>query len=164
MVRLFSCLVPKADVRPVVDFEGERTEVRLTAPGHPWVPLTAPRAAAAPGKVVGASSVMLVKLAYGRSGDKGDSANIAVIARKPEFLPIIREQLTESRVAEWFAHLVEGSVARYDVPGLRAVNFVLQRALDGGGAASLRPDTQGKSYAQLLLTMPIEVPPGLEVS
>jgi len=164
MVRLFSCLVPKEDVRVIVDFEDKRMDVPATIPADPFVTPSVPQACPTPPSVAGARTVMLVKLAYGRSGDKGDSANIAVIARKPEFLPIIREQLTESRVAEWFAHLVEGSVARYDVPGLRAVNFVLQRALDGGGAASLRPDTQGKSYAQLLLTMPIEVPPGLEVS
>ncbi|HWU25405.1 MAG TPA: acyclic terpene utilization AtuA family protein, partial [Rhizomicrobium sp.] len=164
MVRLFSCLVPKKDVQPIVDFEGERIEIPIPVPAAPFVPQPPPKTASNPTKVPGAHSVALVKLAYGRSGDKGDSANIAIIARKPEFLPIIREQVTEARVAEWFAHLVEGPVTRYDVPGLRAVNFVLERALDGGGAASLRPDTQGKSYAQLLLAMPIEVPPGLRLS
>jgi hypothetical protein len=163
MVRLFSCLVPKSDIQMVVDFEGARIDIPAPIPAEPFVALAAPKATAAPKPVAGARKTPLVKLAYGRSGDKGDSANIAIIARKPEYLPIIRAQLTEARVAEWFAHLVDGSVVRYDVPGLNAVNFVLERALDGGGAASLRPDTQGKSYAQLLLAMPIETPADLRI-
>jgi hypothetical protein len=102
--------------------------------------------------------VPLIRLAWGRSGDKGDSSNIGIIARRPEWLPLLREQLTEARVADWLAHLVRGSVTRYDVPGICALNFLCTRALDGGGMASLRNDPLGKGMAQILLTMPVRVP------
>ena len=102
--------------------------------------------------------VPLIRLAWGRSGDKGDSSNIGIIARRPEWLPLLREQLTESAVAAWLAHLVRGSVTRYDVPGIHAMNFLCTRALDGGGMASLRNDPLGKGMAQILLSMPVRVP------
>ena len=91
----------------------------------------------------------LEDLAYARSGDKGDSCNIGVIARHPAYLPYIRQQLTEERVAEFFAHHLEGKVHRFDVPGIHGVNFLLENSLGGGGIASLRPDPLGKSYAQV---------------
>ena len=100
----------------------------------------------------------LIRLAWGRSGDKGDNSNIGIIARKPEWLPLLREQLTEARVAQWLAHLVQGTVTRYDVPGIHAMNFLCTRALDGGGMASLRNDPLGKGMAQILLTIPVRVP------
>jgi hypothetical protein len=102
--------------------------------------------------------VPLIRLAWGRSGDKGDSSNIGIIARRPEWLALLREQLTEARVAQWLAHLVQGSVTRYDLSGIPAMNFVCTRALDGGGMASLRNDPLGKGMAQILLTMPVQVP------
>jgi hypothetical protein len=104
------------------------------------------------------AEVPLIRLAWGRSGDKGDSSNIGVLARRPEWLPLLREQLTEARVAQWLAHLVQGSVTRYDVPGIHALNFLCTRALDGGGMASLRNDPLGKGMAQILLSMPVRVP------
>jgi hypothetical protein len=111
------------------------------------------------------ATVPLIRLAWGRSGDKGDTSNIGIIARKPEWLPLLREQLTEERVAQWLAHLVQGTVTRFDVPGIHAMNFLCTRALDGGGMASLRNDPLGKGMAQILLTMPVQVPqdffPGL---
>jgi hypothetical protein len=102
--------------------------------------------------------VPLIGVAWGRSGDKGDSSNIGIIARRPEWLPLLREQLTEQRVAQWLAHLVRGSVTRFDVPGIHAMNFLCMQALDGGGMASLRNDPLGKGMAQILLTMPVRVP------
>jgi hypothetical protein len=102
--------------------------------------------------------VPLVRIAWGRSGDKGDSSNIGIIARRPEWLPLLREQLTADRVAHWLAHLVRGSVTRYDVPGIHAMNFLCTQALDGGGMASLRNDPLGKGMAQILLAMPVQVP------
>jgi hypothetical protein len=102
--------------------------------------------------------VPLIGVAWGRSGDKGDSSNIGIIARRPEWLPLLREQLTEQRVAHWLAHLVRGSVTRFDVPGIHAMNFLCTQALDGGGMASLRNDPLGKGMAQILLTMPVRVP------
>jgi hypothetical protein len=101
--------------------------------------------------------VPLIRLAWGRSGDKGDTSNIGIIARRPEWLPLLREQLTEDRVAQWLAHLVQGTVTRFDVPGIHALNFLCTRALDGGGMASLRNDALGKGMAQILLSMPVRV-------
>jgi hypothetical protein len=102
--------------------------------------------------------VPLLVLARGRSGDKGDTANIGVLARRPEFLPMIGFALTAAAVGQYLGHLIEGDVERYDWPGLHGYNFVLHRALGGGGAASLRHDPQGKSYAQILMDFPISVP------
>jgi hypothetical protein len=107
--------------------------------------------------------VPLVRLAWGRSGDKGDSANIGILARRPEYLPFIRAALSADAVAQWFAHLVQGPVHRYEWPGLDGLNFLLERALGGGGIASLRIDPQGKAYAQMLLDFPIPVPATLEL-
>ena len=102
--------------------------------------------------------VPLVRLAWGRSGDKGDLSNIGLIARRPEWLPLLRAQLTPQRVHEWLAHLVEGEVTRYEVPGIDAFNVLCTRALDGGGMASLRNDPLGKGMGQILLAMPVPVP------
>ncbi|MEP1593663.1 MAG: acyclic terpene utilization AtuA family protein, partial [Halieaceae bacterium] len=106
-------------------------------------------------------AVPLERLAFARSGDKGDNANIGLIARKPEYLPYIYEQVTAQAVEDYFAHLVEGEVERFDLPGFNAFNFFLTEALGGGGAGSVRTDCQGKSLAQQLLSMKLMVPPGL---
>ena len=111
-------------------------------------------------------SVSLIQLAWGRSGDKGNKANIGIIARRPEYLPFIWSALCESRVAECFDHFLapqsEGCsadlVERYLMPGIHGINFLLHEVLGGGGVASLRNDPQGKGYAQLLLSMPIDIP------
>jgi hypothetical protein len=102
--------------------------------------------------------VPLVRLAWGRSGDKGDAANIGILARKHQYLPFIRAALTEPAVAAWFAHLVKGSVQRFDLPGMQALNFLLHEALGGGGIASVRMDSQGKAFAQMLLDFPVPIP------
>ena len=102
--------------------------------------------------------VPLIRLAWARSGDKGDTSNIGVIARRPEWLPLLRAQLTEARVAEHLAHLVKGPVTRHEVPGIHAFNFVCEQALGGGGMASLRNDPLGKGMGQILLAMPVRVP------
>jgi len=103
-------------------------------------------------------TVPLVKLAWGRSGDKGNSSNIGIIARKPEYLPAIRQAVTAEAVKRHMAYAVEGRVQRFDLPGIGGVNFLLQEALGGGGIASLRNDPQGKAFAQMLLDLPVEVP------
>lgn len=107
------------------------------------------------------TSFPLVRLAYARSGDKGDVANIGVIARRPEFLPILRRELTAERVRTYFDHLVRGRVERFELPGIGAFNFVLDGALGGGGMASLRTDPLGKGMAQMLLDIDIPVPAAL---
>jgi hypothetical protein len=105
-----------------------------------------------------AVDVPLIRLAWGRSGDKGDTANIGVLARRREFMPAIGAALTPQSVSAYLAHLVTGPVERFDWPGLNGWNFVLRRALGGGGIASLRYDPQGKSYAQILMDFPVRVP------
>jgi hypothetical protein len=114
--------------------------------------------AAAPAVAGPLVEVPLVRVAYARSGDKGDTSNIGVIARRAEWLPLLREQLGAERVRGWLGHLVHGTVTRYDLPGLHAMNFVCTQALDGGGMASLRNDPLGKGMAQILLTLPVQVP------
>jgi len=106
-------------------------------------------------------TVPLIKLAYGRSGDKGNSANIGILARKPEYVAILRDQLTADAVKQYFAHFVEGRVERFEIPGLQGFNFLMHSALGGGGVASLRYDPQGKMLAQVLMDFPISVPTAL---
>ncbi|WHZ12291.1 MAG: Terpene utilization protein AtuA [Burkholderiaceae bacterium] len=105
-----------------------------------------------------AIEVPLIRLAWARSGDKGDTSNIGVIARRPEWLPLLRAQLTPERVREHLVHLVKGKVVRHEVPGIHAFNFVCEQALGGGGMASLRNDPLGKGMGQILLALPVRVP------
>ena len=106
--------------------------------------------------------VPLIALAWGRSGDKGNKANVGIIARKPEYLPYINAALTNAAVRKRFAHFLADdsskSVERFFLPGSNAINFLLHDVLGGGGVASIRNDPQGKGYAQLLLAGPIAVP------
>ena len=103
----------------------------------------------------------LIALAYGRSGDKGDNANIGIFARKPEYRPVLDAEVTEEAVARYFAHRIEGPVTRWRLPGINGFNFLLRRALGGGGMASLKADPLAKAYAQMLLDMPVRIPAGL---
>jgi hypothetical protein len=103
------------------------------------------------------SQVPLFRIAHARSGDKGDISNVGVIAIEARWYPVLLRELTPERVKNWFAQAVEGNVTRYELPNLNAVNFVMERALDGGGTLSLRVDAQGKTHAGFLLMMPIEV-------
>ncbi|MDB5826601.1 MAG: terpene utilization protein AtuA [Variovorax sp.] len=163
VVRLFSFLKRSADIEATVLLDGVEHAVPRARPAAADASI-APRQT--PGPVDAGDSdptarvavVPLVSLAYARSGDKGDTSNIAVLARSESFLPVLARQLTESRVKAYLSHLVDGAVVRYDWPGLRGFNFLLHEALGGGGAASLRYDPQGKSHAQILLEFPIEVP------
>jgi len=106
-------------------------------------------------------SVPLICLALARSGDKGDSSNIAIIARDPACVRILRREVTVERMAEHFRDLVSGPVRRFEAPGLNAFNFLLENALGGGGMASLRIDPQGKAYGQMALEMTVNVPADL---
>lgn len=100
----------------------------------------------------------LIAIAFARSGDKGDRANVGVAARHPDFLPLIAGQVTADAVKTWLGHLVSGPVERFALPGFDAVNFLMRDALGGGGTASLRFDPQGKAMGQMLLDFPIELP------
>jgi hypothetical protein len=102
--------------------------------------------------------VRLVDVAHARSGDKGDTANVGVIALRPEWYPMIARQLTRDRVREHFRGMITGNVDRFELPNLHALNFLLHGALDGGGTLSLKTDAQGKVFSTALLRMTLEVP------
>lgn len=103
------------------------------------------------------AKVKLLQLAHARSGDKGDTANVGLIALKPEYYPILVEQVTAERVKEHFRGICLGEVERFEVPNLGALNFLLHQSLDGGGTISLKTDAQGKTYSSALLRMEIDV-------
>jgi hypothetical protein len=102
--------------------------------------------------------VRLVDIAHARSGDKGDTANVGVIALETRWYQVLEKFVTRNRVAEHFRGMIEGSVDRYELPNLNALNFLLHGALDGGGTLSLKTDAQGKVYSTALLRMVIDVP------
>ena len=104
--------------------------------------------------------IQLRQIAHARSGDKGDTANVGLIALKPEYYPILVEQVTAERVKGHFDGICFGEVQRYELPNLGALNFLLHRSLDGGGTLSLKTDAQGKTYSSALLRMEIDVPEG----
>jgi len=103
------------------------------------------------------STIKLLKLAHARSGDKGDTANVGLIALKPEYYPILVEQVTAERVKDHFKGICLGEVERFEVPNLGALNFLLHQSLDGGGTLSLKTDAQGKTYSSALLRMEVDV-------
>jgi hypothetical protein len=105
--------------------------------------------------------VRLYEVAHARSGDKGDASNVGLIAESPELFAVIREQATAERVKEHFREVCRGKVDRYEVPNLLALNFILHDSLGGGGTESLKTDAQGKTHAQGLLQMEIDVPDAL---
>ena len=101
--------------------------------------------------------IKLLKLAHARSGDKGDMSNVGLIAYKPEYYPVLVEQVTAARVKEHFTGICYGEVQRFEVPNLHALNFLLHESLDGGGTLSLKTDAQGKTYSAALLRMEIDI-------
>ena len=101
--------------------------------------------------------VQLLKIAHARSGDKGDTSNIGLIALKPEFYPILVREVTADRVKQHFAGICKGKVERFELPNLNSLNFLLYEALGGGGTVSLKTDPQGKTLSSALLRMEIEV-------
>ena len=104
------------------------------------------------------AKIQLVRLAHARSGDKGDTANVGVIAYDPAHYELLLAALTSERVKAHFGPLVRGDVERFELPNLHAINFLLHGALDGGGTQSLMNDAQGKVFSTALLRMPVEVP------
>lgn len=167
-IRLYSCLIPKAGVPLSIIAADTETSVALPAivtnkdPSQTTNDDASQEASNEPQTThADTTHVPLVKLALGRSGDKGNHANIGIIARHPDYLPYIRQALSESAVAHYFAHVLHpenGKVTRWELPGINAFNFLLENSLGGGGVASLRIDPQGKAFAQQLLEMPIAVP------
>lgn len=155
VVRLFSMLVDKSAVQISLDLGGETIaldrESGSTPPAimRPEPPKT---------DAAADTEVPLIRLAWSRSGDKGDKANIGVLPRDPSFAPWIWSALSEEVIRERFSHYLKGDVERFYMPGTGAMNILLHDVLGGGGVASLRNDPQAKTYSQILLAMPIPVP------
>lgn len=159
IVRLFSLLVDKDEVPVSVAVDGEPVALAQAAAKGDGAEAAPSPSTDEPPTLPGTDmAVPLRRLAVARSGDKGNDANIGIIARKPDYLPFIRAALTPEAVRDRFAHLVKGEVERYELPGVHALNFLLRDALGGGGTASLNLDPQAKTYAQVLLDMPVAVP------
>ncbi len=161
LIRLFTFFIDKRWLAPPKLWVGLEDFESAAPVSHP--PAQPPPAAPQPAGVTepfhgATATVPLIRLAWARSGDKGNSSNIAIIARRPEFADILRREVTVARIAEHFRHLVDGPVERFEAPGLHAFNFLLQNALGGGGMASLRIDPQGKAYAPMALEMDVAVP------
>jgi len=164
-IRLFTLFIAKTLLDPPVVTVGNGEPFTVAIPAG-----TEATAVATPNKAINSAptataaddgesmTVPLIRLALARSGDKGDSANIAIIARHPAYLDVIRREVTSARLAAHFAYQVSGPVERFEAPGLQAFNFLLQQALGGGGMASLRIDPQGKAYGQMALEMQVRVP------
>lgn len=162
VIRMFSCLVPKNQVPVTVDVDGHRIALQEGARSGGFKASSLPAEAPAAPRLGGdTAEVPLVALAYGRSGDKGDNANIGIFARKPEYEPILDSEVTEEAVAGYFAHRIKGPVTRWRLPGIKGFNFLLRQALGGGGMASLKADPLAKAFAQMLLDMPVRVPADL---
>ncbi|HEY4217620.1 MAG TPA: hypothetical protein VGM67_10815 [Gemmatimonadaceae bacterium] len=102
--------------------------------------------------------IRLLDIAHARSGDKGDTANVGLIALKPEWYPVIQKYVTLDRAREHFQGVITGDVQRYELPNLNALNFLLHGALDGGGTLSLKTDAQGKVFSTAMLRMELDVP------
>ena len=164
VIRLFSFLIPKAEVPVTLQIGSGNVAVELpTGGGFDASDLGPALRYAKTPAIEGFGSVPLLRLAHGRSGDKGDKANIGIIARRPEYLPLLNQWLTPERVAEHFKHNAPSRVERFDLPGTNAMNFVLHDVLGGGGMASLRTDNLAKCYCQVLLAMEVPVPDDLSL-
>lgn len=164
---IFLCLIDRRSVIARVTCGGVTQEIAAVAgvadaaPASPLPPHPAPSASVEGGAV----TVDLVRLAFARSGDKGHLFNVAVIARRPEYLPALRAALSAGAVGEWYRHLGPNGapprVERFEAPGLHALNFVVHDALTGGINASTRLDPAAKGMAQMLLRFPVPIDPAL---
>ncbi|MDM8011524.1 MAG: acyclic terpene utilization AtuA family protein [Parasphingorhabdus sp.] len=167
VVRLFSYLTPKQDIAIRIDIDGRSVDFS-GQPGQAFDPsaIIRPADPERPALSDAMVSVPLIRLAWARSGDKGNKANIGVIARDPAYLPFIWAALTPESVARRFGHFIEGGadaakIEKFHLPGSHAINFLIDAVLGGGGVASIRNDAQGKGYGQILLAHPVAIPAAL---
>ena len=156
-IHLFSFLLNKNKVRVGVDFNDKKKLISIHSIKSLEAPINKSRVIPSLQELTLDKTVPLIQLAYARSGDKGDHANIGIIARRSEYLPFIQNALTEKTVALYFEHVLNGKVKSWDVPGISGLNFLLKNSLGGGGMSSLNIDPQGKSYAQQILEYEIPV-------
>mgnify|MGYP003633176945 FL=1 len=167
VVRLFSYLTPKQDIAIRIDIDGRSVDFS-DQPGEAFDPsaIVRPADPERPALSDAMVSVPLIRLAWARSGDKGNKANIGVIARDPAYLPFIWAALTPESVGRRFGHFIEGGadaakIDKFHLPGSHAINFLIDAVLGGGGVASIRNDAQGKGYGQILLAHPVAIPAAL---
>ncbi len=167
VVRLFSYLTPKGALPVEIDVDGRKIAFQdADAVAFNPAAIQRPQPPQMPDAQGAVTDVPLIRLAWARSGDKGNKANIGVIARDPAYLPYIWAALTPASVADRFAHFIEGGadpakVEKYSLPGSHAINFLIDSTLGGGGMASIRNDAQGKGYGQILLAHPVAIPTAL---
>lgn len=163
VVRLFSFLTDRTLVKASVTVDAQ--VLRFEEVFNPAISTTANEASGPTSKPLSAQgetrTVPLLRVAHGRSGDKGDMANIGIIARSDALYPVLEQELTSDKVRDYLAHVARGKVSRYSLPGFNAFNFTLDNALGGGGVTSLRYDPQGKALAQMLLDIPVNIPVAL---
>ena len=156
IIRLFSYLTPKSDIKVKIDLDTKQEIFKDKIS----LKINKPLPAVFPEKVEQPElEVILKKLAWGRSGDKGNKANIGLIARKPEFIPYIWHSLTEKKLRETFQHFLGSNsmIERFYLPGSNSINILISDVLDGGGMASIRNDPQAKGFAQILLMQKISI-------
>lgn len=172
VLKLFSFLYPKDTFDINIFMNGEHVE-KYNPPSVPTADYVKNTQPSTPEKSEpvqsGKCTYRLEELAYTRSGDKGNTCNIGVIARHPALLPYLKAALTQENVENYFAHVfpsrdgvIERRIQRYEVPGINGLNFMLYNALGGGGIASLRSDPQGKAFGQMLLDFEIKNVPNLD--
>jgi len=162
VIRLFSFLLAKDAIAVRIDIDGQVLDVPFAAGVDDdeagGVPAARVFESSREGLGARMRTVDLIRIAHGREGDKGNKANIGIIARDPRWLPWLSLRLTPESVAAHFAHRAPSRVERFDLPGMGAINFLLHDVLGGGGMASLHTDNLAKAYAQVVLTMPVAVP------
>merc|ERR1712020_783523 len=171
-LRLFSFLYPKSELEATVTLDDKEEKYIAEVPA---VEASEDVVAESPqlNLLTGKEKYPLAEIAFARSGDKGDSCNIGLVARHPAFLPYIKRALTPAALSTYFEHFLEPEnsetkmedlVEVYDLPGINAINILLRNSLGGGGMASLRPDPLGESYGQRLLSFQLEnMPPIFEI-
>ncbi len=169
VIRLFSFELNRSQVDVFIEVDGHSKTLSETFDAVPVAAVhgglsARPEFTQSPCSDEETVEVPLIKLALGRSGDKGDKANIGIIARRPEYLCWIWAGLDESVIAQTFSHFLKGPVERFLLPGTHSINFLLHEVLGGGGMASLRNDPQGKGFAQLALDLPVAVPKSIAES
>lgn len=161
LIKPFAFLLEKSALMPSFTLDGQKHLVTIPRSEEESAAKEAPTPIAWVGTDEPQVEVPLIRLAWARSGDKGNMSNIGVIARKPEWLPLIWDRVTTEAVRGYFGHLVKGRVDRFHLPGISAINYLLHEALDGGGPASARMDPLGKGMGQMLLDLPVRVPKSL---
>ena len=162
IIRLFSLTVPKQSLSITIDVDGQMQDraQEMREPNGTFNTAMVTRVAppALPATDLPMTEVKLIDIAFCRSGDKGNKANIGVLPRDIKYAPYIWAALSENVISARFAHFNDGSIERFYLPATGSMNILLERALGGGGMASLRNDPQGKTYAQILLQTPIAIP------